>query len=247
MMRLSFALLLTLAIFGLGITLTACDRPPDTPGAISQAGGNPCTNTTCGNQTCITPGHCYPDYCFDQIQDRDETGKDCGGSCPSCAAGASCRNPGDCRSNVCQGEVCQPVQFGVEEPCPNTCSKYRRCPPGYVIKLDFTSNHAVYGCVPVPDDPPMPGECFDFQTWNLQCPVRQGGTCYAQDECSPSLAMALGWPDGARCMPTTEIPNHLDTPRHWPDYYKKGSCTYECGPLEPQPPSEADCEGRFFN
>lgn len=42
----------------------------------------------------------YPNYCFNGVLDEDETGRDCGGSCPSCSTGSDCTNPPCGFSNV---------------------------------------------------------------------------------------------------------------------------------------------------
>jgi len=44
--------------------------------------------------------------CSDGIQNGDETGIDCGGSCPRCANGSSCLSRSDCSSALCSGRVC---------------------------------------------------------------------------------------------------------------------------------------------
>lgn len=48
-------------------------------------------------------GHrCVPDHCGNGRQDGDETGVDCGGSCPTrCGTGQGCQGDGDCQSGVC--------------------------------------------------------------------------------------------------------------------------------------------------
>lgn len=49
-----------------------------------------------------------PASCTNAIQDGDETGDDCGGSCPTkCADGQGCEGPGDCESGVCTEDFCQ--------------------------------------------------------------------------------------------------------------------------------------------
>lgn len=55
-----------------------------------------------------------PRHCFNGIQDADETGVDCGGSCGACSGG-SCTSGSMCASGVCVGGVCveQPVITGV--------------------------------------------------------------------------------------------------------------------------------------
>ena len=46
----------------------------------------------------------YPLHCFNGILDGDETGIDCGGSCPRCDLGESCTQDSDCATNYCGPE-----------------------------------------------------------------------------------------------------------------------------------------------
>lgn len=45
-------------------------------------------------------------HCLDQIKSGDETDVDCGGSCPPCALGKSCKVNADCTPGVCRTNVC---------------------------------------------------------------------------------------------------------------------------------------------
>ena len=46
------------------------------------------------------------DYCSDAKKDGDETGIDCGGSCPPCDLNQSCTIDTDCNSNYCVDGIC---------------------------------------------------------------------------------------------------------------------------------------------
>jgi hypothetical protein len=63
--------------------------------------GADCASAHCGptanGQGCLG----LPTSCGDGVQDNDETDVDCGGSCPPCFAGRSCKQGGDCDSGVC--------------------------------------------------------------------------------------------------------------------------------------------------
>jgi hypothetical protein len=48
----------------------------------------------------------YAPHCFNEIQDADETGVDCGGSCDSCEVGNSCEIDEDCDTNFCSENIC---------------------------------------------------------------------------------------------------------------------------------------------
>ncbi len=65
--------------------------------------GSDCTTGVCDATTFV----CVGTSCGDAVQNGDETGVDCGGSCPMCADGLGCAVAGDCQSGVCTGMVCQ--------------------------------------------------------------------------------------------------------------------------------------------
>jgi hypothetical protein len=46
-------------------------------------------------------------HCSNLISDQGETGLDCGGTCPACAAGGTCLVNNDCAGNECIGGICQ--------------------------------------------------------------------------------------------------------------------------------------------
>jgi hypothetical protein len=67
------------------------------------------------NSDCLTPLYCTltstgkrctEPTCDDQIQNGDETGEDCGGSCDACDLGAACEDNNDCTGNYCLESVC---------------------------------------------------------------------------------------------------------------------------------------------
>src|SRR5436190_23507773 len=47
-----------------------------------------------------------PGTCRNRVKDGDETGVDCGGSCPSCAVGTACQSDQDWQSKSCGGGMC---------------------------------------------------------------------------------------------------------------------------------------------
>ena len=53
---------------------------------------------------------CVAATCSDGLKNGDETGIDCGGSCPSlCGNGMGCSSASSCESGVCVGGTCQPA------------------------------------------------------------------------------------------------------------------------------------------
>jgi hypothetical protein len=88
--------------------------------------------------------------CSDGIKNGNESGVDCGGSCPKCGTGQGCQESGDCASGFCQGNVCKvptcsdSVKNGSESDvdcggscprCPNTkrCTGPNDCVTAYCV------------------------------------------------------------------------------------------------------------------
>jgi hypothetical protein len=66
--------------------------------------GEACTDGCSHPLGCIcVKGACTAASCRDGVNDGDETGVDCGGSCPPCDDGAPCKGPADCKSKHCDG------------------------------------------------------------------------------------------------------------------------------------------------
>jgi hypothetical protein len=66
-------------------------------------------DSDCVNGLCDTiQKSCQPPSCQDLRRNGTETGKDCGGECPTdCQDGDGCRGGADCISGVCYNAVCQ--------------------------------------------------------------------------------------------------------------------------------------------
>ncbi len=62
--------------------------------------GFDCKSGVCGGGKCAIPSS------TDGVRNGDETGLDCGGAAPPCAAGQACNTGGDCISGDCQGNKC---------------------------------------------------------------------------------------------------------------------------------------------
>lgn len=107
----------------------------------------------CTNQCTVECLSVSSSTCDNPIQDGDETGLNCGGSCPSCRAGEGCTLSSDCLSGICidgscQEDVCSNgLQDGDETAidCGGSCSA---CASGY-------------GCVS--NDDCQTGRCIDNQ------------------------------------------------------------------------------------
>jgi PKD repeat protein len=59
----------------------------------------------CSSSVCVDSA-CQTSSCADGVQNQDESGVDCGGTCAACA-GAACVNAADCGSSVCIGSACR--------------------------------------------------------------------------------------------------------------------------------------------
>src|SRR5262245_9250483 len=44
--------------------------------------------------------------CTDRLLNGNETGVDCGGSCPACPVGSNCTVAADCQTQMCAGGKC---------------------------------------------------------------------------------------------------------------------------------------------
>ena len=80
------------------LTLVGCDSTPVIPDLDS--GITPSIDSGPGDAGPPEP------MCEDSVRNGDESGIDCGGSCPPCVDGDPCRDPEDCESGVCGRGFC---------------------------------------------------------------------------------------------------------------------------------------------
>ena len=78
----------------------------DETDAASSTSGESLDTTTSGEEGAGTDGGPAVDRCADDVQNGDETGVDCGGSCLACPLGSGCSSPSDCDSHICEAAVC---------------------------------------------------------------------------------------------------------------------------------------------
>ena len=93
-----------------GLTMTPAGMPCAGQAGVCDTSGSCVTCIATPVQAGCTAGeYCYADACWsctDKKQDGDESDVDCGGSCPKCTPGSTCKADGDCASGHCAGGLC---------------------------------------------------------------------------------------------------------------------------------------------
>lgn len=172
------------------------DAEPDTrPGCSPTCEVNePCVeDRDCQTGVCDLGGEatgvCAAPSCSDGVENGDETGEDCGGSCAPCDPGADCRGPSDCETGVCDNSTCQEatcsdgVQNGGERDvdCGGGCGKCgmgqscmddSHCESGYCDQEDQTCQ------APRCDDEVRNGDETDVDCGGAMC-----SGCEADEMC----------------------------------------------------------------
>ena len=69
--------------------------------------GRPLWSSDDCNSLVCTDNQCQAPRCDDQVQNGQETDRDCGGPCTDCTAGQGCSQDTDCDSDVCSEAICQ--------------------------------------------------------------------------------------------------------------------------------------------
>jgi hypothetical protein len=116
--------------------------------------------------------------CGDKIQGPNETGIDCGGVCPVCAAGQGCKQASDCDSANCEDNLCRAatcndgIANGAESDvdcgghCPTLCASDARCNS----EADCASGSCEAGHC-------LPPSCSDRVSNGDETGVDCGGSC----------------------------------------------------------------------
>ena len=181
-------------------------------------GGHCSTEQSCAE--CLEPGHCAPtqdcveQQCFDVhcssgAKDADETGKDCGGSCPACPVGEGCAAPSDCASGVCDEDtkVCMGCTTTMDCPVDTFClvevgsceprrMKGEACPTSDAcvsgsfcvqeVCCESACGDACHSCLGA-DTGVADGECDVAPGKKCKLGLNLPGLCDAQGECHLSL------------------------------------------------------------
>ena len=143
------------------------------------ATGAPCLSASeCRSRACDPGGHCVEQHCDDGMKNQDETGVDCGGSCPGCF-GDDCSAPEQCITNDCrQGKCSEPsctdgTKNGREtgSDCGGSCPG---CPTGAgcLVPTDCQSGRCEGGQCALP-----PPSCTDGQKSGDETDIDCGGPC----------------------------------------------------------------------
>jgi len=166
--------------------------------AVCTSNANCARGYTCVSGVCVIP------HCANRIQDSDETGLDCGDSCPACVActgdgqcqsppqscslnASVCVDPDYCSTNndcsnehICQSNKCVPVQ-------PQGCSLSTDCTPPDIC----VDNHCA---APVPPNSICIPECNADET------CVEGNCIGPPNTCDPACS------DGENCVDGTCVP-----------------------------------------
>lgn len=154
-----------------------------------------CENGNCDNMRCRPTGV----NCSDGVQNSEETDVDCGGShCDSCSDGEGCREPSDCTSGVCEGDICQPPSCtdgtlngtelyldcgGPDCPgCPDgtDCEEHVDCASRYCIEEVCTASSC--------SDDILNGEETGADCGGPLCePCEDGGGCREPSDCTSGV------------------------------------------------------------
>jgi plastocyanin len=138
-----------------------------TGGSATGAGSSGGDGGAGGEGGCAAGG-CVDPACDDLRHNGDETGMDCGGSCPPCADGLGCASATDCTSAVCESSVCAAP----------SCTD--RVANGTETGTDCGST-----CPPCPDGEPCMSEA------DCQSAICNQGVCSLLNGCSPVTAIDL--------------------------------------------------------
>lgn len=76
------------------------------PDQVCGDGHGCATGADCLSHVCSPGGTCAAPSCVDGAQNGPETDLDCGGACPKCGPGKTCKEAGDCKGAACTGGKC---------------------------------------------------------------------------------------------------------------------------------------------
>jgi hypothetical protein len=153
MVRLHSGVLLAATIAALAAP--SCASDPEAPPSVEPVDAAPVNDEpdAAADATAAVDAAPLREACNDGVEDDDETGIDCGGSCAPakrCTPGLGCKSPSDCLSVVCTAGTCAAstcsdgVQNGDETgvDCGGPCLPSKKCASGTGCKIaaDCQSN-----------------------------------------------------------------------------------------------------------
>ncbi|CAF0945683.1 unnamed protein product [Adineta ricciae] len=143
--------------------------------------------------------------CYDNIQNQNETGTDCGGICAperQCTDGSSCAVANDCTGNVCASSICLPANCGnglkdrneTGVDCGAVCAAGKKCSvyAGCQTALDCTSGVCASGV------------CLSATCNNNVQDLSETGV-----DCGGSCALGKKCVDGGQCNVSTDCSSNL--------------------------------------
>lgn len=168
-----------------------------------------------GTDRCISK-QCVPATCGNGQLDPGETDTDCGGSlCPRCDTGAGCEGDADCKSKVCDGDVCQApscedgelngsesdVDCGGASGC-ERCDTGKLCAqPGDCV--DGVCGCEGAGCTPRCKAPTCVDGVKNGDEWAIDCGPACPGACDPLEPCEEASNCASGVCEELGCPDTT--------------------------------------------
>ena len=167
---------------------------------------------TAGTRVLNSAGDCTPATCSDGVQNGNETGVDCGGSCPACAAGQPCCAAAECATLVCSAASCAAasctdgVKNGTESDVDCGGSTCAACGTGQAcIASSDCLNHVCTGnvCSPVGD------------TALLRIHYPAGAHAVKVRGSAGGLSWALGQPTAASGDTFSYVLTGLTAPAEW--------------------------------
>lgn len=143
------------------------------------------TNDDCDSAFCKN-NHCAQATCADRLKNQDESGVDCGGSCPPCDIGSACLVNDDCATHSCENRVCADhCLSGVREAdetdvdCGGSaceaCPDDSRCLSASDCQSLVCSDHSC-----------RPATCSDLVKNQDESDKDCGGVCSDSNPCPPS-------------------------------------------------------------
>jgi hypothetical protein len=165
---------------GVAATELCNDDDDNCDGLVDNGAEAACISNVCSGGTCQDAS------CADGVQNGDESGEDCGGSCPKCPGGESCTVGTECESGTCDTGVCTEPEFdwvtGEFGDCSNACGDGMRIRSVTCVRSDGTTVDP--GACNAVDEPSEKEVCVDVS----QCAWVAGDFAACDNACGDGTA-----------------------------------------------------------